>query len=170
MRKWTWLIRFMLALMFIALGWQLAEITRQPPRDPFIECAPEELMLILEKAFNTSFPEEIEAIRTARTMGQISTVSFIIRFSAEPNVVDAFLRSFPEEISHVEEYDPQGNPRAVCDSTPAWYTEPIQQGKVHYTFSGLPYHSNYGIYVDTTNERKFIIYWSGFYRPSRLSK
>jgi len=165
-----WPIRIILVFLFIALGWHLAEITRQPPRDPLMECAPEELMLILEKAFNISFPEKIEAKRTARRVGQLSTVSFMVRFSAEPSVVDTFLGSFPEGIDYSEEYDHQEDSRAMDDSIPTWYTEPIQKGKVYHVVSGRPRHAIHNIYVDTKNERKFIVYCSGFYSPSLLRK
>jgi len=89
-----------------------------------------------------------------------SMSGFIVKFTAEPAIVDKFMRSFPSfRIGPYElEYDGRkcfGAPQYI----PECFTEPIQQGKMR----RVPGKEDVDIYIDTTDERSFVVYMQGFY-------
>jgi hypothetical protein len=170
MRKWTKLsIIIPLALLLTAiglyvslgvlvgLGYRMSEYERRP-----VECVSKELMVVLEKAFGLSFPYGITEIKTAKTAPREGVVLFFIKFDAEPITVDAFVRSFPGE-RHFREYKSSEDRRAkMLLFVPKWFTEPIRVGKMD---DGpiIQNHNDWGMYIDTTDENKYIVYWSGYY-------
>lgn len=73
-----------------------------------VECAPEDLIPDLEKMFDINFPKVIKEIKTAKKLGSwdSNTIHFIVKFCAEPDIVDKFLKSFPKGVGLVS-YDPE---------------------------------------------------------------
>ena len=71
------------------------------------EREPDKVVARLEKIYAISFPDSIKELRTARTGVQWDgCVNFVIKFAAEPNVVDSFLN-----IKHLEPYSPDRDGR-----------------------------------------------------------
>ena len=61
----------------------------------FRECTPDAILPDLEKQYKISFPPEIKDTKTARTQGSWDSRSisdFYIKFSADPNTVNTFLK------------------------------------------------------------------------------
>jgi len=125
-----------------------------------IECSPEDLIPDLEKTFDINFPKGIKEIKTAKTLGSwdSNTIDFIVKFCAEPDIVDTFIKSFPQGVV-LEDYDPEWDMRSVgITSAPAWFTMPIQKGRM----GDIPGYGDKEIYIDTTNEKEFVVYFYGF--------
>lgn len=123
-----------------------------------VECAPEELIPDLEKMFDIDFPKDIREVKTAKTIPMDGVIWFIVRFTAEPHVVDAFVKSFRRGVGLVN-YDPEWDMRNTISSfTPAWFTKSIRQGKM----GDIPGHGQKEICIDTTNEKEFVVYFHGF--------
>jgi hypothetical protein len=138
-------------------------------QNKYTECDPKEMVAHLEKIFEVHFPEEIKESKAARTRGSWweEDVTFMVKFAAEPNFVDRFLESFPEKI-HFQPYQYKEDLRGFTDipSSQSWFTNPIQQGKS--SMGGLGesiknIHWIYHIYIDTTDERNFVVYIEGIY-------
>ena len=115
----------------------------------------------MEDLLGLKFPDGITKIKAAKTIRSEGTVSFVIRFTAEPNVLDAFVRSFPGEI-HFFKYDPSYDSRAKRWSAPAWFKDPIRKGKIGSPLT-RPGITVSGMYIDMTNEKRYVVYWSGYY-------
>ncbi|MHC4112964.1 MAG: hypothetical protein ACYSUY_17955 [Planctomycetota bacterium] len=127
-------------------------------RFKFKECKPEALISDLERVFDINFPSEIRQVKSARTSGSWdapNTTSFFnLKFYADPDTVDTFLKSFPKNIE-LGEYERSLDTR--CSNalhTPKWFTEPINKGKI---CSGID------IYIDTDDEGNFVVYFCGCY-------
>lgn len=126
----------------------------------FRECEPAALVSGLEKAFDISFPAEIKEIKTARTLGGWDSYSsdYLVKFSADPNTVDAFLESFPMKITLKEyKYDDDDRRLAPSLGTPNWFTQTIKEGKK------ASLRSDIEIYIDTTDKSNFVVYLTGYY-------
>ncbi len=131
-------------------------------RTRFVERNPNEFLPKLEQLYNIDFPEVIKEVKVAKTAASSGPsgggINFIVRFAAEPNTVESFLASFPEQ-SWRSQYRPDGDTRgADIRPVPGWFKEPIKQG---FEFSGPTAHP---IYVDTTYRNKYIVYIRGSYR------
>jgi hypothetical protein len=87
-----------------------------PSRGRYYSCVPEELIADIESVFDLKFPDGITEIKAAKTIQREGSVSFLIRFTAEPNVVDAFINSFPGRIVF-SEYAPSAHLFALLTST-----------------------------------------------------
>jgi len=131
----------------------------------YFECNPERMVNHLEKTFIIDFPEGITEVRTAKSFGWDNSIGFKIRFIAEPNTVDRFLKSFQEEVD-LYPYSPDQDLRgSVYD--PRWFMVPIKQGKMTSpSFRSREYGkagSDLSVYIDTTNEKSFVVYIIGGY-------
>ena len=132
----------------------------------YFECDPVRMVSHLEKTFIIDFPEQqFKEIRTAKSFGWDNSVGFKIRFIAEPNTVDGFLKSFQEEVD-LYPYSPDQDVRgSVYD--PRWFMVPIKQGKkANPSFRSREYGkagSDLSVYIDTTNEKSFVVYIRGGY-------
>jgi hypothetical protein len=126
-----------------------------PVKGKYYSCSPEELIVKLEGKLDLKFPDGITEIKTAKTHVSEGSVSFLIRFTAEPNVVDAFFNSFPEEVIF-QEYTPSDDVRANL----SWFNKPIQKGKI---CSQRPGRGWSIIYIDMTNEKWYVVYMRGYY-------
>lgn len=130
------------------------------------ECAAEELLPDLERVFDVNFPEVIKEIKTAKTPGSwdSNTSNFIVKFCAEPDTVNTFLRSFPEDRLHKVKLYPYASEfdRRNSSSTrppPEWFTEPITKGEMGgYRLAG----PKLKIYIDTSDETNYVVYLHGF--------
>jgi hypothetical protein len=74
--------------------------------------------------------------------------------------VDVFLSSFPQSIDF-DPYTKKEDARhfeTKYHLAPSWFTEPIKGGKIGYTHDEYDIH----IYIDTSNERQYIVYLLGF--------
>ena len=157
-----------LCLIYISVGYLLpiAGIVWLHERDEYslrpIECSPNDLIPDLEKTFDINFPKVIKEIKTAKTLGSwdSNTIHFIVKFCAEPDIVDTFVKSFPRGIGWGS-YDPEWDMRSVDIShAPDWFTETITQGKMgDYWLAG----PKMSIYIDTSVETNFVVYLHGFY-------
>jgi len=135
------------------------------------ECKPEKLLPELESCFDINFPEEIEQIQTSHTPGgwDSSVSEFIVRFSANPNTVEALLDTFPPK-TKIDVYTPVDDDRSVGAAglrTPDWFLKPIEKGKIAHTPSGQP-----EVYIDTINKDTFIVYIHGLYyrEPNEIAE
>jgi hypothetical protein len=138
-----------------------------PEKATFYWCAPKELITDMEGAFDLKFPDSITEIKAARRPRSEGSVHFIIRFTAEPNALDALVTSFPGGFRFIE-YVPIGDSRANIDDVPIWFKDPIQEGKIGYPRRTRHMHSVgtdlHSMYIDMMDEKKFVVYWRGYYR------
>ena len=169
MRKWTKpTIIIPIAIILISLGlWAGFKVLGRfgaflgPDKFTFYLCDPNELIADMEDAFDLKFPDGITEIKAAKPLWSEGNDSFVIRFTAEPNVVDEFVSSFPRRIVF-NEYVPSDHGRSNFSSAPAWYRKPIRKGKI----GGSPSRRASGLFVisiDMTNEKKYIVYMDGHY-------
>jgi hypothetical protein len=140
--------------------WQMDRIFAKPFR--YRECEPEKLLPELESWFDINFPEGIEQIQTSHTLGVWDSPMshFIIRFSAEPNTVEALLETFPPKTITVP-YTTDGDDRSIAASrrrTPDWFLKTIEKGKIVHTPSDQP-----EAYIDMINQDNFTVYLQGMY-------
>jgi len=129
--------------------------------DPkFRECEPATLLPDLEKQLEMKFPTKITEVKAARTAGSRdhpTESDFLVKFFAEPNTVDKFLKSFSIKITPVK-YDRSSDKRKIFGArTPQWFTDPITKGK---EWSWTSWRN---IYIDTTDENNFVVYFMGSY-------
>lgn len=132
-----------------------------PVKGKYYLCAPEELIVKLEDIFGHKFPDGITEIKAAKTPWSEGSVSFIIRFTAEPNVVDAFVNSFPEDFIF-REYAPSEDMRSSISSL-AWFNKPIRKGKMSFPSRIRLARGRSYIYIDMTNEKRYVVYMCGSY-------
>ena len=130
----------------------------------YFECNPKRMLNHLEKTFVIDFPEGITEVRAAKTLVSWDEgVGFKIRFVADPNTVERFLKSFPKEV----ELYPYRHDRDIRGSgdTPRWFTVPIIQGKQSVGSLGVgePGASMGRLNIDTTDENNFVVYIYGGY-------
>jgi len=132
----------------------------------YFECNPERMVSHLEKTFVMDFPEGITEVRAAKSFGWDDSIGFMVKFADDPNSVDRFLKSFPKEVS-LYQYRREGDIRNSRTYTPKWFSQPITQGK---EASPILRSRDYGkasshlsVYIDTTNEKSFVVYIHGGY-------
>jgi hypothetical protein len=133
----------------------------------YFECDPERMVSHLEKTFVIDFPEQqIKEVRAAKSFGWDHSVGFKIKFVADPNAVDRFLKSFPKEVN-LYQYRREDDIRDTSTYTPKWFSEPITQGKeASPIFRSRDFgkaYSHLSLYIDTTNEQSFVVYIRGSY-------
>jgi hypothetical protein len=124
-----------------------------------IECDPEDVLPFVEQALFFDFPENIEHLKIAKSKYKKMFVDFFIKFSADPNTVDRFLKSFPEEIK----FEPYSQDSLSERFLPKWFNEPIIVGKRKVNIVGGEKGSLKEIYIDTTSEENFVVYLRGSY-------
>ena len=136
--------------------------------DGYIERDPEHMVSHLEKTFVIDFPEQIGEVRAAKTpVSWDGAVGFMVKFVAEPNSVDKFLKSFEQKVE-LYPYIPDRDIRGTfVVHEPGWFTEAIKRGKMA---SPSLVRRDYGkassdlsVYIDTTNEKSFVVYIHGGY-------
>ena len=132
----------------------------------YFECNSERMVSHLEKTFVIDFPEVITEVRTAKSSGWDDSIGFMVKFVAEPNSVDRFLKSFQEEVN-LSQYRVEDDIRDASTYVPKWFSEPITEGKRarpglvsrDYGKAG----SDLSVYIDTTNQESFVVYIHGGY-------
>jgi len=133
----------------------------------YIEREPERMVSHLEKTFVIDFPERIRELKTAKTpVSWDGAVGFMVKFAADPNTVDRFLKSFQQEVN-LHPYTREDDSRDILKPAPKWFSEPIKQGKeARPSFRSRDYGkagSDLSVYIDTTNEKSFVVYIHGGY-------
>lgn len=133
----------------------------------YVECGPQEMLVDLGRVFHVDFPQDIKHVKAAKSVpDEHGDVLFIVKFIAEPNAVDRFLKSFPEKPLKIElePYEPEFDRRRSPGywPPPKWFTKPIRQGKkgAYILADGKK-----DIYIDTTDEKGFVVYITGWYHP-----
>lgn len=135
--------------------------------DIYIERNPERMLSHLEKTFIIDFPEGITKVKAAKTQGSWDgAVGFMVKFAADPNTVDRFLKSFQQKIE-LYPYNPELDTRgSAVIPEPEWFAEPIRQGKeaspILVCRQRKEWHAT-SIYIDTTNKHSFVVYFEGGY-------
>lgn len=135
---------------------------RGTDKSMFDLCVPEELIVKLEGKLGLKFTNDITEIKAAKKLSSEGSVFFLIRFTAEPNVVDAFFNSFPGEVIF-NEYALSDDVRTNLPSALAWFKKPIRKGKIGFPSSNLSTRVFSIMYIDMTNEKKYVVYWRGYY-------
>jgi hypothetical protein len=120
------LICIILVGLVIGISWgHICIWIRQYQRSRVIECNPEDVLPFVEKAFFVDFPENVEHLKIAKSKYKMMFINFLIRFSADPNAMDGFLKSFSEEVKFVKYSRDSRSERFL----PKWFKEPIKLGK-----------------------------------------
>lgn len=130
----------------------------------YIERNPEHVVSHLEETFVIDFPEQIREVKAAKSRASWDgVVGFIVKFTAEPNVVEEFLQSFPKKVEF-KPYDFELDTRG-SDITPCWFTLQIRQGKQSVGSLGVDSAgaSMRRLNIDTTDEKNFVVYIKGGY-------
>lgn len=142
----------------VRMGYERSVHAKRP-----VECAPEELILDLEIAFDINIPEDIGDIKTAKAPPDEGAVVFIVKFSAEADTVRRFVASLPRA-GELPGYEQESDTRAASIfPMPNWFTEPIRRGRMRsISTSGALGR----LYIDTTLWERFIVYFHGFYSES----
>jgi len=124
-----------------------------------VECNPEDVLPFVEQALFVDFPENIEHLKIAKSRYKKMFVDFFIKFSADPNTVDRFLKSFPKKV----EFVPYSRDSRSERFLPKWFKEPILLGKRKINSIGGEKGNLKEIYIDTTYKENFIVYLRGSY-------
>jgi len=134
----------------------------------YIERNPERMIGRLERIFEVDFPKEIKEVRAARTrVSWDGVASFIVKFTAAPDVVESFVK-----VKNLEPYSRERDDRDSGTPKPQWFTEPIKQGKTGDIYLSSRQDKTVfrgEIYVDNADEKNFVIYIRGGYE-SRWDK
>jgi len=106
-------------------------------------------------------------IRAAKTpVSWDGAVGFMIKFAADPNTVDRFLKSFQEDVE-LYPYTHENDIRDILKPAPKWFSESITKGKTAgFGLVSRDYgkaSSNLYVYIDTTNQESFVVYIHGGY-------
>ena len=163
-----WTTAIVLAL--IVIGLLVAYVLREEfgVLPIYYQRRPDKMITRLERIFEIDFPEEIKDVRAARTGAQWDgTVGFLLKFTADPNVVEGFLK-----IRHPAPYDHESDLRERgFFLVPDWFTEPIQEGIMGY-LNLLPRKPEFAerisgvsaiVYVDTADKTAYVVYiYSGY--------
>jgi hypothetical protein len=143
----------------------------------YTEYNPDKMVTYLERRYDINFPEAPTKIKAARSGKWGGYSSFLLKFTAKPSDVEKFLSTAVGSSLH--NYDPQRNPKYHSFQTvPEWWKEPIEKGKrgkiyVKNTFIEdvktpveSDIESSIRIYIDTSNEKKYVVYLRGAYSES----
>ncbi len=156
------LIYIIVVYLLPSIGYYKARAYNSRP----VECSPQNLIPDLEEMYDIDFPKDIREIKTAKSIPIKDHITFIVKFIAEPDIVDIFIKSFLKGIVLVK-YDPEWDVRSASVlPLPAWFTKPIQQGKM----GEVPGHGDNEIYIDTINEKEFVVYFFGYYDKVLLER
>lgn len=126
------------------------------------ECSAKELIPDLEKTFDINFPDDIEDVKTAKTIPIDGTIMFALKFAAKPETVSKFFSSLPEQIRlYKEEYLITRDRRADKHyPPPEWFTMAIRNGNIiFYSLAG----GKVTFYIAAENQDKYIVYLDGFF-------
>lgn len=161
-------IVFMVAfLAFMSLFYLSSWIGEYQNR--YLECDPNEILPIVERVFCIDFPEDIEQVKAAKPQIKRMPISFIIKFAADPNTVERFLESFPEDVK-LEPYSVrlEHKDSRVGWFVPQWFKEPIKVGKRKVNIIAGPQKNLQELYIDTEDLKYYIIYIRGLYDTELL--
>lgn len=143
-------------LMFLRIG-----ISQYQSR--FVEYQPKQVLPVLERVFNFNFPADIKEVKTAQTISRDGFIHFIARFVAEPDTIQRFLESFTD----MNMFQPYKSEADLRDwgfwPPPRWFKKPIKQGRIYADTIARPGRNLRQIYIDTTNEKDFLVYMQGSY-------
>ncbi|MHC4499050.1 MAG: hypothetical protein ACYS21_08075 [Planctomycetota bacterium] len=131
--------------------------------------SPEELLPQLQKLFDVNFPEDIENLKTAKSVPIEGVVYYILKFNSKPQTVERFLKASGEEIElgpYRPDWDRRGSllPRPV----PRWFREPIERGNM-----GVLSYSVKGsmiLHIDTHDDSSYVVYIQGSFYTRRIGK
>ena len=153
-------------LLFIGLFYLSSLVEEYQNR--YIECTPEKVLPVVERAFYIDFPEGIRQVRTAKRKSGRIPIDFIIKFAGDPKTIERFLKSFPEEVKF-ELYSEELDQRISCMKwfMPKWFRDPIKAGKIKTNILVGPKKNLQQIYIDTTNKDNFAVYIQGFYEDEQ---
>jgi hypothetical protein len=134
-----------------------------PRRSAYYWCDPKELIADIESNSGLKFPDGLTEIKAAKSIRSEGAVFFIIRFTAEPNVLNAFFNTLPEEVIF-NEYNPSYDVRTNLPSILDWFKKPIQKGKIGIKRSTInPEIGQSLFYIDMINDKSYVVYWRGYY-------
>jgi len=156
-RVWVWIVVLFLAFLFTS-QYHVAFWIKQY-QDRCVECDPEDVFPFVEQAFSIVFPEDAEQIKVAKQKYERTFVHFLIRFRADPNALDMFLKSFPKKV----EFGPYSRDSRSGWFLPKWFKEPIRIGKRQVSVLAGHKGNLQEFYIDTTDKENFVVYLKGFY-------
>ena len=140
-------------------------------QERLIECNALDLTITLEKTFKVVFSEDIENFKATKSPPRDGSVRYILKFNSTPYIVEKFLESFPKtrRSGRFKPYisDEDRRHRPGTWPPPDWFTMPIYKGKVGRYGTAL---GSMDIYIDTTENEKYIIYLYGSYTDIDYSK
>ncbi len=146
-----------LAILVVLLAVIAAYWLGESDSGGYIERNPHKIIAQLEKILEVDFPENIKNVKAAKVwIKRENWVGYIIKFTAEPNMVDGFLK-----FEDLKPYDRERDYRDYGRPTPEWFTKPIQQGKTgNLILDSAGGRIQYGvtIYIDTSDARNFVVY------------
>ena len=149
-------------LGFVYFGFQLRDYQLR-----HIECSPQGLVSNIEKVFDVNLPDDIKEVKAAKSKPVEGRIFFIIKFITEPSEIDRFIKSFQKERLKIElePYNAESDLRHLAGfwRPPRWFRKPIEQGK---KYRYRPSHASMNIYIDTADERNFVVYIEGSYSKS----
>jgi hypothetical protein len=130
----------------------------------YIESEPNQVISIVEWAFDANFPTESTSLRAAKTKNHDGLTLFLVGFSASEAAVAQFLDSFPIR-TPPRSYEPDSDRRGkIWMFSPAWMKTPIHKGKtVAVTSTKGSGGTSADIYVDTNSGDDFVVYVDGAY-------
>jgi hypothetical protein len=156
-RVWVWIVVLFLAFLFTSqyhVGFWIKQY-----QDRCVECDPEDVLPFVEQAFSIVFPEDAEQIKVAKQKYERTFVHFLIRFSADPNALDMFLKSFPKKV----EFGPCSRDSRSGWFLPKWFKKPIRIGKRQVSVLAVHKGNLQKFCIDTTNQESFVVYLQGFF-------
>jgi hypothetical protein len=166
--------RLVLILVYLCIGWfgllgffRLGFMFRDY-QTRYVECPPEKLLPLIENVSEIRFPKEIKEVKTAKSIRPTEgEYDFLVKFSAEPNVVEEFTNTFRlgDEKITLGPYDKNEDSRKKwAYFPPKWFKTPIKEGK--HTGILIDCHGG-SLFIDTSDPKNYIVYLSGFHPLDR---
>lgn len=172
-------VRLSVVILILLLLWAAAAIWIVPRTSQsryyeyrFVECDSNDLVVALASIFDIVLPPATSEIRAAKTIPIEGVVHFIVRFSSDANSVASFVDTLQKEkpgaTVHLFEYAPGTDTRkAHLYPPPAWFTEPIKQGRILIVTLGS---RRMEIYVDAGREGRVIVYSKGWFSQKHADR
>ena len=138
----------------------------------YIEHDPQKLISEIETVLEIDFPNDITDTHAGEFRGggfqDSDIVTFLVAFSAKPDVVDGFIKSITD--GELLEY--QTDMRCNRPATPDWFKMQILEGRrTHGSLrlrkparEGFLGNFNFDAYIDISNKDAYRVYLKGFYR------
>ena len=156
------LVLFILALVFLILS---KFIIRSVDAGTFTEYNSSKMVKYLENKYDIKFPNDTKDIKSAKSGIAEGYSWFILKFTADPNEIEKFFKK-AVSISLHPLYSPGDSRFLEHESVPEWWTNPIEKGKCGYIYVKVKNNdkeSRIDVYLDTSNEKKSVIYLRGWY-------